>query len=71
MGGVILQNVLRSFGIKTYGYVGGYFVIGVILREQPGLIEICTSVHFLCDTVLRTLLHVSPQFQREMSTEWR
>ncbi len=26
-----------------------------------------TSVHFLCDTVLRT--HVSPQFQREMSTE--
>ncbi len=39
-------------------------------QEQPGLIKICTSVHFLCDTVLRTLLHVSPQFQREMSTEW-
>ncbi len=38
---------------------------------QPGLIKIRTSVHFLCDTVLRTLLHVSPQFQREMSTEWR
>ncbi len=38
---------------------------------QPGLIKICTSVHFLCDSFLRTLLHVSPQFQREMPTEWR
>ncbi len=50
-----------------------YFVYsGLILHIlQPGLIKIRTSVHFLCDTVLRTLLHVSPQFQREMSTEWR
>ncbi len=40
-------------------------------ENQPGLIKINTSVHFLCDNVLRTLLHVSPQFQREMSTEWR
>ncbi len=31
---------------------------------QPDLIQICTSVHFLCDTVLCTLLHVSPLFQR-------
>ncbi len=38
---------------------------------QPGLIKISVSVHFLWDTVLRTLLRVSPQFQREMSTEWR
>ncbi len=29
--------------------------------------KIRTFVHFLCDTVLRTLLQVSPQFQREMS----
>ncbi len=28
---------------------------------QPGLIKMRTSVHFLCDTVLRTLLHVSPK----------
>ncbi len=34
-------------------------------QTQPGLIKIRTSVHFLCDTVLCTLLHVSPQFQRE------
>ncbi len=47
------------------------FSVMVLLFFQPGLIKICTSVHFLCDTVLRTLLHVSPQFQREMSTEWR
>ncbi len=38
---------------------------------QLGLIKIRASVHFLCDTVLRTLLHISPQFQREMFTEWR
>ncbi len=37
---------------------------------KPGLIKIHTSVHFMCDKVLCTLLHVSPQFQREMSTEW-
>ncbi len=40
-------------------------------KRQPGLIKICHSVHFLCVTVLRTLLHISPQFQRDMSTEWR
>ncbi len=40
-------------------------------QSQPGLTKIRTSVHFLCDTVLYTLLHVSPQFQREMSSEWR
>ncbi len=39
-------------------------------QSQPGHIKICTSVHFLCNTVLRTLLHVLPQFQREMSTKW-
>ncbi len=32
--------------------------------------KIRTSVQFLCDTILCTLLHVLPQFQREMSTEW-
>ncbi len=39
--------------------------------KQPGLIKIYNFVHFLCNTVLRTFLHVSAQFQREMSTEWR
>ncbi len=39
--------------------------------DQTGLIKIRTFVHFLCNTVLHSLLHVSPQFQREMSTEWR
>ncbi len=38
---------------------------------QPGPIKTGTTVHFLCDTVLCTLLHVLPQFQREMFTEWR
>ncbi len=31
----------------------------------PGLIKIRTSVNFLCDTGLRTLQHVSPQFQEK------
>ncbi len=38
-------------------------------KFQPGLIIIRTSVHFLCDTGLRTLLYVSPHFQREIFTE--
>uniref|UniRef100_A0A671Q2N1 Cadherin domain-containing protein n=1 Tax=Sinocyclocheilus anshuiensis TaxID=1608454 RepID=A0A671Q2N1_9TELE len=39
--------------------------------DQPGLIKIRTSGYFSATPFLRTLLHVSPQFQREMSTEWR
>ncbi len=43
-----------------------YFMcIGRQIFFQPGLLKIRTSLHFLCDTVLRILLHVSPQFQRE------
>ncbi len=41
------------------------------MLNQPGLIKIRTSVHFLAKPFLRVLLHVLPQFQREMSTEWR
>ncbi len=37
---------------------------------QPGLIKIRNSVQFLARPLLRTLLHVSPQLQREMSNEW-
>ncbi len=37
--------------------------------KQPGLKKMGTSVHFLCDSVLSTLLHVSPQFQRETKTQ--
>jgi len=44
-------------------------VLIAVLCGQPGLLKIRTSVHFLCDTVLCTFLHVSPQFQSEMSTE--
>ncbi len=39
--------------------------IGRRIFFQPGLLKIRTSLHFLCNTVLRILLHVSPQFQRE------
>ncbi len=40
----------------------------VVQEEQPGLIKIRNSLHFLCNTVLCTLLHVSPQIQREIET---
>ncbi len=30
------------------------FSVMVLLFFKPGLIKLCTSVHFLCDTVLRT-----------------
>ncbi len=37
---------------------------------QCGLIKTRTSVHFLARLAfLRILLHISPQFKREMSTE--
>ncbi len=36
---------------------------------EPGLIKIRTSVHFLARLFLRTLMHILPQFQRQMSTE--
>ncbi len=39
--------------------------------KQPGFIQIHTSEYLLARPFLRVLLHISPQFQREMSTEWR
>ncbi len=79
---ISISAILMVSKCKTFGLV--FFSLpAVILADivntsltkvciyQPGLIKICTSVHFLCDTVLCTLLHVSPQFQREMSTEWQ
>ncbi len=38
---------------------------------HPGHKKMSTSVHFLARKFLRILLHISPQFQREMSTKWR
>ncbi len=60
-------------------FEGGFLLvaqlpIGLLLIQaslQPGLIKIRTSGHLLCDTVLCTLQHAPPQFQREMSTKWR
>ncbi len=40
-------------------------------QAQPGLIKMCTSVHFLARLFLRNFLHVSLQLQIDMSTEWR
>ncbi len=67
---ILITNAITTDAWGNVTYI--YFSICLLITGifQPGLIKIRTSVHILCDTVLRTLLHVSPQFQREMSIDW-
>ncbi len=51
----VLSDILKNTGTNSIG-LHWYSLF------HPGLITIRASVHFLCDTVLRSLLHVS---QRE------
>ncbi len=58
-GGVLNGFILRQ---SVFSYFPLNAPCVVLLKTQPGLINIRTPVHFLCGTVLRILLHVSPQF---------